>query len=197
MKNKNIKKITICLVTANRPNTLKQALISIAKQSCQKYKLIVADDSKDNYSKKLVNKIVPKASYFHNQPPLGETINTNKVIQLAKTDYVCLFHDDDILAPDFLSFVYQAINKFQPDLIYTGRVMIDHSGKFISNQLNREFLNDQFLVMNSNDILNDLIIKKSNHYIARIMTPGLIFRKSLFNDCFGFFFYLIFKLEKS
>lgn len=181
-----MKKITICLVAANRPYELTKALLSIKKQTYQNFDLIISDDSQIPYSSVNVKKIIPEAKYYHNIPPLREAKNTNKVFSYAKTDYVCLFHDDDILEPNFMKKVVESIDKYQPDLIYTGRIIIDQEDKQIATQISKK--NDGIMVlMESKKILNFLLINQPySDYTLGLMTPGMIYRKEVFDKCGGF-----------
>ena len=181
------KSITICLVTANRPLELKKALLSIKKQTYQNFDVIVADDSQIPFSLKNIQKILPNAKYYHNKIPLREAKNTNKVFACAKTDYVCLFHDDDILEPNFIKRVVDSIDKFHPDLIYTSRLIIDQDDKIIATQISEKNHNNLFVSIESKKILDVLVINKYlSDYVVSIMTPGLVYRKVIFDKCGGF-----------
>ena len=182
-----MKKITICLVAANRPYELTKALLSIKKQTYQNFDLIISDDSQIPYYLINVKKIMPNAKYYHNDPPLREAKNTNKVFSYAKTDYVCLFHDDDILEPNFIKKVVESIDKYQPDLIYTGRVIIDQNDKKIATQICQKKDKGAIILMESKKILNFFLINQPfSDYKVDLMTPGIICKKEIFDKCGGF-----------
>lgn len=179
-------KLTICLVTANRKKEFKMALESIKKLIYKNYKLIIADDSKTNESQKLVVEILPKAKYFRNRPPLKEIKNSNKVIRMATTEYVCLFHDDDMFDSSYFDQMTEILkNNKDIDLAYTGRIMIDPDGNEIAKQLVNK--NKEYFIYDSEKILDYMLLgKKIDKYTVPINTPGLIFKKRLFDNIGGF-----------
>jgi len=178
--------LTIVLVTANRPALLAQALASLHSLTSNKFELIVADDSKSNISEKLVGKLFPKARYFHNSPPLREAANTNMGIFSAKTEYVCLFHDDDLLEMNFVKKVLSALEKDPADILYTGRKMINERSQTIALQLNKKIALPVLQFSAPQVLLHLLQGRNLPQYTVPLMTPGLVFRSNLFARTEGF-----------
>lgn len=178
--------LTICLLTYNRHTDLKKTLQSIKELNYQNFSLIVGDNSTTNKAENIVKTIFPKATYYRNVPSTNEIENSNKCISMAKTEYVCLMHDDDILQPDYLDVIMQEIQKNDAiDLAYTGRKMIDETDHTIGIQKMKS--NKKIVIYNAEDILNFMILgKELNDYKVFINTPGLIFKKSIFEKVKGF-----------
>lgn len=178
--------LTICLVTADRPKEFEQAILSLSKLNFQDFDLIVADDSQNNQAEFITKKYFPAAHYFWNSPPLGEVLNSNKCIEMASTELVCLLHDDDQLVETYLDKILPAFEAQAVDMAYTGRIIIDETNKKISSQIlqNNEGLE---FIYKSSDILDFLLLnKKLENYRVFINTPGLVFKKSLFMETGGF-----------
>ncbi len=178
--------LTIATVTANRPNEFLDAINSIKSLQYPKFSVIIGDDSNNNVSESISKKIIPTAKYYRNSPALGEILNTNKCISLAKTKYVCLFHDDDKFEKEYFNQIIEYMDKNpQIDLAYTGRIMVDQNNL----ELARQVINSDktSFIYNARDILDYMVLgKKINNYRVYINTPGLVFRKEIFDAVGGF-----------
>lgn len=180
------KRLTICLVTANRPKEFRKAVESIANLSIEDYEVIVADDSSDDESEKITREVLPEAVYFRNDPPLREMANSNKCISLAKTDMVCLFHDDDLLAPAYFDQILPYMSRNEDiDMAFTGRIMVDQDDVELARQVLKE--GESHYIYAAHDILDFMLFgKELKDYRVFINTPGLVFRKSVFEKFGGF-----------
>lgn len=180
------KGITICLVTANRPKEFRKAVESIASLSVKDYRVIVADDSSNDESEKITKEVLPNAVYFRNDPPLREIANSNKCISMAQTDIVCLFHDDDLLAPGYFDAILPRMMQDDDiDMAFTGRIMVDQNDVELARQVLKN--GDGQYVYNSHDILDFMLFgEKLQDYRVFINTPGLVFRKNIFEKFGGF-----------
>jgi glycosyltransferase involved in cell wall biosynthesis len=178
--------LTICIVTADREKEFIEALESVKNLTFYNYKVIVADDSKTDIGKKITKKILPEAIYFRNIPPLREIANSNKCISLATTEYVCLFHDDDVFQPEyFTEIIKQMLKDKNIDMAYTGRTMINENGATFVNQVLSS--NKKIFIYNAQDILDFMLLgKKYEDYRVFINTPGLVFKREIFEKINGF-----------
>ncbi len=93
-----MKKISLCIPSYNRPETLLQLIHSYQKQDYPNKELIISDDTQNDSIRLLVQKINDKSiKYFHNDPNLGFSRNLLKSMEHATGDYLLLLGDDDIL----------------------------------------------------------------------------------------------------
>lgn len=107
--------LTVCIPTYNRPKLLKEAILSCLHQqeSPLKVLIIVVDNCQElnNENEKIVCNINDKYNsnilYYQNSDNLGMFGNWNRCIELAKSDWISILHDDDLLVPD----CYQKWNK--------------------------------------------------------------------------------------
>lgn len=177
--------LTIVTVTANRPKEFRKALQSIVRLQFKDYTVIIGDDSKDGASKEIAKKIIPHAKYFLNSPPLGEILNTNKYIGLAQSEYVCLFHDDDSFEPKYFNQIIEVMKENHDiDLAYTGRIMVDQNDKELARQVIES--DNNMYIYNAEDILDFMVFgKQLSNYKVFINTPGLVFRKKIFDAVGG------------
>ena len=117
-------KVTIIIPTYRRCHLLLQALTSAESQvDCEPYSVIVVDndDSSDDHVLNLVKASrVENLQYYRNQENLGQIANWNMGIQLAKSEWIVLLHDDDRLMPNYLSAVMRTVNENnQIDVLFT------------------------------------------------------------------------------
>jgi GT2 family glycosyltransferase len=96
--------ISICIPTCDRPELLKEAVLSCYAQTYRPLEIIVGDDSRDNRVDAVLGGIATdptiEVRYHKNQPPLGQAGNVNDVFERARGERIVLLHDDDALLPD-------------------------------------------------------------------------------------------------
>lgn len=98
--------ITVAIPTRNRPEYLKQALISVIEQTYKEMRIVVIDNDSDSEydSKAVVEELAdPRVEYIRNKKNLGIIGNWNKAIEICDTKYLSIFHDDDIMLPEFIA----------------------------------------------------------------------------------------------
>jgi GT2 family glycosyltransferase len=163
-------------------------LLSVRHLAFQDFHLIIADDSADNESEIITEEIFPESEYFKNVPPLREIKNSNKIISMAKTDIVCLFHDDDVFNVDYFNEIVLAMeNDKEIDIAYTGRVMVNQNDEKIGKQVLSDQKEGGNIIFYARDILDYMLFgKKILNYRVFVNTPGLVFRKRIFEEIGGF-----------
>lgn len=97
-------KLSVCVPTYNGAAFIEQTLQSILAQSLREYELIVCDDaSSDGTCEKVAGFVDPRIRLERNPVRLGLVENWNRCLSLAHGEYVCIFHQDDVMIPEFLS----------------------------------------------------------------------------------------------
>ncbi|RBD95613.1 O-antigen biosynthesis protein, partial [Xanthomonas oryzae pv. oryzae] len=113
---------------------LDEALTSVVLQSYPRLELIVCDDSADA----LIEQRVARHSlqcrfpirYFRNPARLGELGSKIKGITLAQGEYVKFLHDDDVLQPDCIAQLVEAIKRNPGTAMASSRrIRIDDDGQ--------------------------------------------------------------------
>ena len=99
---------TIAIPTYKRSKYLKEAIDSALNQDCTfPYNIIVVDNNSERdddteimmtFYKNTIN-----VSYYKNSENIGMGGNWNRLFQLAKTKWVIMLHDDDMLYANYLS----------------------------------------------------------------------------------------------
>ncbi|MEN9327871.1 MAG: hypothetical protein RI947_679 [Candidatus Parcubacteria bacterium] len=121
-------KISVCIPTFNRADLLDQTLQSVAAQKELPYEVIVTDNNSTDKTDEVGHYYAKKYgfTYVKNKENLGMIGNWNKAISLAKGDYICLLHSDDLISPDWHATWQDTIQKHTADF-YTSAIAIINS----------------------------------------------------------------------
>ena len=120
--------ISIVIVTYNAVNTLQKCLDSIYSQSSPGIQIILIDGESTDGTQEIVLKNKEKLSYVISEPDAGIYDAMNKALERINTPWVYFLGADDILLPDFstfLSVLTQPNFIYYADVHYKGAV---HSG---------------------------------------------------------------------
>lgn len=108
-------KITVGVITYNRPELLKQAIGSVLRQSYKNFELIISND----YLKVPVTQEAlgienePRLKIINQASNLGEIKNMNYLLEIAQGEWFVWLADDDLLHPEFLMIASNAILEGQ------------------------------------------------------------------------------------
>lgn len=170
--------LTIYILCRNRPDFAKDAILSVLNQTCQDFKLIISDHSSGNDVEDMVKSFFPTISYVRRSPHLKHLEHFNLCIDEVGTDYYCLFHDDDIMSPDFVGDMLESILKFPGAAAYACNSYIEIGGR-IERRLS--FLSPhQYVLIESP-------LELARRYFARHQSgiapnPSYIYARSMVGD---------------
>ena len=111
--------IQIFLITYNRANYLKESIESLLNQSIGIREITVLDNNSTDNTEEIVNQYANKGVKY--VKTFGFLGNYKKAKELANKEYVILFHDDDILHPDYFKIALKLINKYKDISLITTR----------------------------------------------------------------------------
>ena len=128
------------VMPAYKSDYLVQALDSLMQQSYTNLELIVCDDSATDDIQQIIEvKGVDAAfpvHYSKNEKRLWGFGGVEKGVKLAKGEYIKILHDDDVLKPDAISRLLQALlNNPSATLATSKRERIDEEGELLSDDL--------------------------------------------------------------
>lgn len=177
--------VSIIITAYNRPKYFIEALESAINQSYIKKEIVIIDNSTNDEVMKVMDnyKNYDYIRYYKNEKELKVIENFNKGIKLAKSNYVTLLMDDDILYEDKLTEMMKYfIGDNNISLVTSKRTCIDRNGSVIRDRsettritLDPIYLNDKFVKEYYEVNLLNLIGETS--------VP--IFRKDLLKGSFG------------
>jgi glycosyltransferase involved in cell wall biosynthesis len=110
----------------------KETFESVVGQSFDDFEIVVMNDEADGDISWVCQN--NKTRYFENHPRLGPTQNWNRGISLCRGEFVLVFSDDDVLAPNFLAEVDRFLREhnFAVDIVRVLRELIDESGNTLA-----------------------------------------------------------------
>ena len=127
-------KVSICIPTYNRKDYLKETLDSILAQTYKDYEIVIVDDGSTDGTRDMIKKL-PIPVTYHWQPNAGEPAARNKLLELAKGEFITFIDSDDLLFPYAIEQLLETLYKHCPDVIVYGTyIRIDEKG----NQLKRK-----------------------------------------------------------
>lgn len=115
-KTDRVPRYTIAIPTYKRTDLLQFAIESCLKQEdFSDYEILVVDNNperNDETERLMEAKFhLPQIAYYKNTENLGMTGNWNKLYLLARTEWVVMLHDDDMLYPDFMRRMSEIVDK--------------------------------------------------------------------------------------
>ena len=120
--------VSICIPTYNRKEYLKETLDSILAQTYKNYEIVIVDDGSTDGTADMIKSIDYPITY-HWQENSGDAAARNKLIELAKGDYISFIDSDDLLMPDAIERMVHAIQAETEDVVvYGSYYRIDQAG---------------------------------------------------------------------
>jgi glycosyltransferase involved in cell wall biosynthesis len=107
------------ILCRNRPDFAREAIRSALSQSVAGLDIVISDNSTNNAVEAMVKENFPRLTYRRRTTNFAALEHFNHCIAEVTADYFCLFHDDDILSPQFTQRVFDAIRRF-PDAVAIG-----------------------------------------------------------------------------
>ena len=160
-------KISVLMPVYKTPEAyLREAIESILNQSYSDFELLILDDCPDDNREQIVKSYRDKRiKYLQNEKNLGITPSRNKLIALAKGEYLAIFDHDDISLPDRLA-KQAAVLDANPDIGVVGCQV--------------EFFQNQSRI--SKYPQNDQDIKVALMATCALIHPGAMLRKKVLTD---------------
>ena len=170
--------LTIYILCHNRPDDAKHAIDSVMKQRDRKFSLVVSDNSSNDEVGRMVKTHFPDIGYVRRLPMLPALDHFNRCIEENKTEYFCLFHDDDLMGSEFVEVIKQSINKFPSAIAFACNAHIEMHGKLAPRPSFRSYRNHEF-ISTSRDL--------ATRYFARAQSgiapfPSYVYNSRIIGD---------------
>ena len=120
--------LSVVVPTYKRTELLEETIDSILNQNDVdfKYEIVVVDndDSSDANETELMlrKRNIPNLFYYKNNVNVGAVGNWNRCVLLARSKWIIMCHDDDLLKEDCLSTIHKIIIEHQNDKIPIGYI---------------------------------------------------------------------------
>lgn len=106
-----MKDLTVFVLTHNRGELLLETIESILNQTCNDFKFIVSDNSSNDETMRLLEErgYLGKFEYRKRDKEYPSMEHFNLCLSEVDTTYFVLFHDDDVMLPDYVEKMYSMI----------------------------------------------------------------------------------------
>jgi glycosyltransferase involved in cell wall biosynthesis len=170
--------LTIYILCHNRPDYARQAISSILGQTCQAFTLVVSDNSSNDDVERMVTNEFPEIHYIRRFPMLKPLEHFNRCIAEAKSDYFCLFHDDDIMEPGFVESMEKCLHAYPTAIAIGCNAKIEKLGKLKSRACFWSFQKHELI---------DTPLGLARRYFSRAQSgsapfPGYVYNRRLVGD---------------
>ncbi len=96
--------VSVCIPTYNGAAFLTEAIESVLSQSFRDFELLIVDDGSTDTTLDIARSFTdPRIAIYQNETQLGIPGNWNRCLSLARGEYICIFHQDDIMLPENLA----------------------------------------------------------------------------------------------
>ena len=125
-------KVSICIPTYNRKEYLRQTIESVLAQTYKDYEIVIVDDGSTDGTGEMVEQLGLGIRYYYQQNS-GDAAARNKLIELARGEYISFIDSDDLLMPDAIERMVKAAQAQEEDVIVYGPYFrIDSDGLIYS-----------------------------------------------------------------
>ncbi|HEY6093501.1 MAG TPA: glycosyltransferase family A protein [Gallionellaceae bacterium] len=121
--------LTIYILCHNRPDDAREAIRSVLAQTDQNFQLIVSDNSSNDEVQHMVQREFPQIGYVRRVPMAPALTHFNLCIAETQDDYFCLFHDDDLMASEFVGQFRECARRFPQAVAIGCNAQIERMGQ--------------------------------------------------------------------
>lgn len=173
--------VTICVPTYNSEKFLRPCLDSIAGQSYKNIEVLVSDNASADNTVLIIEDYVKRYGFklFTNQTNIGAGENFNKLIRLAKGDYIAVYHADDIYEKNIVEESVKVLDANQSaGLVGTmGNIINENGEKFNSMNLPRHLKKLSKTVYTFDEALSGIVKRGWFFVTPTIMVRNKVFQK--------------------
>ena len=126
-------KVTVGIPTHNRAEWLRECVASVLAQSYGDFQLLISDNASDDETGAVVASFDDsRIDYARSESNVGMIGNFNRVIELARGEFLIVLPDDDILYPEYLSTAVGLLESHRSvGVLYTGYTLIDADSRVL------------------------------------------------------------------
>ena len=170
--------LTIYILCHNRPDYARQAIRSVMDQTCQSFTLMVSDNSSTDDVMRMVKDEFPEINYIRRTPMLEAMDHFNRCIEETNTDYFCLFHDDDVMNPNYVDSMLKCAHEFPVAIALGCNAYVEIFGELEPRT--------SFRYYRKYELINTPL-ELARRYFSRAQSgiapfPGYIYNRRLLND---------------
>jgi len=171
--------LEILVITYNRAKMLDETLESIKNQTLQGFRVLVVDNCSSDKTMQVVEKY--GFDFFKSPENIGQVKNFDKAIELAERKWTMIFHDDDLIHPEYLEKTLKIINTY-PDLSMVSGLY--NTKEKLENQNWTKLNNKTLLLKTAGDLAQFIIAGKPFSFSGCLCRTDLLKKISISNDLY-------------
>jgi hypothetical protein len=176
-------KLQIYILCRDRLDYSIQAIESVIKSADAYTEVIISDNSETNSVEEMCWQRFPTTRYIRRIPPLPALEHFSAIVDEAKAEYLVMFHDDDIMSPNYVSTLLPYIEA-NPTISAVGcnAEFIDKNGKAIGIFFLRD-LNEPLLISECSQFILPYLVG-INKSTGMVPFPSYIYRRKYICNSF-------------
>jgi len=175
MKNKPVFSVIIPLY--NKEKYISRAINSVLKQSFKDFEIIVVNDGSTDNSLSVLKTIKDSRIRILNQKNLGASNARNKGIKKTKAPYIAFLDADDEYLPDFLSNIYELMQKYKKYSFFATAY----------KRISSDSIKECYYGAKKISIVENFLAKMAKTGKIFIHISSVVIKKNVFDDVGGFF----------
>ena len=121
--------VSIVICCHNRAHLLAQTMESVFAQQYQPVEIVVVDDGSTDHTPDLIANYGERVRYYRHENK-GTSFTRTRGCQLAKGEFIAFQDDDDLMVPDRISSLYEALLQYPSAKLAVGDwAVIDQESK--------------------------------------------------------------------
>jgi glycosyltransferase involved in cell wall biosynthesis len=128
-------KLTVALVTYNRPEYLKYAIKGILDQTFSDFEFLILDNGSDSKTAEVI-KLFSDSRIKYIRKEKNDVEFINYPFEIAQGDYIIITHDDDVMKDTFLEREVSILDSLsEVSVVSTGICHINDKGEIINEKV--------------------------------------------------------------
>ena len=169
MGNTDFGLVSVIMAAYNAENTIRQAIVSVLKQSYKNLELLVIDDCSLDSTAEIVNNMAVRDGRIKlicHQENMGVSYSRRHGVEQAKGDWIAILDSDDRWVLNKLEKQIQMQKVKNAELLFTGSAFIDEKGKgirwhlHVPQEVGYKKLLKQNIISNSSVLVKKSLYKK-------------------------------------
>ena len=130
-------RVSVCIPVRNGADYIAECLESVLAQTFGDFELLVVDNCSTDDTETIVRRYTDRRlRYIRNAKNLGLVGNANRCLQLASSEYVGLFHHDDVMLPENLARKVSVLDAHPGvGFVHSNVLLIDQKGRRLAGDI--------------------------------------------------------------
>jgi glycosyltransferase involved in cell wall biosynthesis len=177
-------KLSVCMPVYNGSDFIAKSIESVLAQTYEGFYLNIFDNCSTDSTPDIIKQFNDsRINYYRNEKNIGHVGNQQRCIERCETEYVNIWHDDDIMLPDNLERKMQILEKnSNVGLIFSSVDLIDENDNLLPFKWNEECSKDY--IENGRSLFEKYI--KMMHFGALFFIGAVIGRNKILTSAGGF-----------